>query len=73
MRRRAIADANHSRPVGDPEVVLLDDPGTRAFWARRFQEPAKKIEQAVEDVGNDPARVAQYLGKPWPYEKSGIV
>ncbi|WP_084673836.1 DUF3606 domain-containing protein [Methylobacterium sp. WSM2598] len=68
-----MADANHSRRVGDPEVVLLDAPGTRAFWALRFQEPAEKIEQAVEEVGNDPARVAQHLGKPWPYEKSGIV
>ncbi|ACL55112.1 DUF3606 domain-containing protein [Methylobacterium nodulans] len=68
-----MADATHGRSTGDPERVLLDDADTRAFWARRLQVPIEQIEAAVEAVGDDPARVAAHLGKPWPYEESGIV
>jgi hypothetical protein len=35
--------------------------------------PAEQVQAAVEAVGSDAARVAAHLGKPWPYEKSGIV
>ncbi|MEH3117636.1 MAG: DUF3606 domain-containing protein [Methylorubrum populi] len=58
---------------GDPATVVLDKPHDRAFWARRFEVPVEQVQAAVEAVGTDPARVAAHLGKPWPYEKSGIV
>jgi hypothetical protein len=38
-----------------------------------FEVPAEQVQAAVEAVGPDAARVAAHLGKPWPYEKSGIV
>ena len=31
------------------------------------------VQAAVEAVGHEPARVAAQLGKPWPFEGSGIV
>ncbi|GJD53738.1 hypothetical protein OPKNFCMD_6516 [Methylobacterium crusticola] len=68
-----MTDVDHAEPAGDPGAVLLDGPRARAFWARRFQVPVEQVEAAVEAVGPDPARVAARLGKPWPYEGSGIV
>ena len=58
---------------GDPETVNLSESESRAFWARRFQLPIEQVESAVEAVGNDPAKVAERLGKPWPFDGSGIV
>ena len=58
---------------GDPARVVLDEPRDRAYWARRFEVPVEQVQAAVEAVGSDAARVAAHLGKPWPYEASGIV
>lgn len=58
---------------GDPAQVVLDAPRDRAYWARRFEVSVEQVQAAVEAVGSDAARVAAHLGKPWPYEKSGIV
>ncbi|CAO4133625.1 DUF3606 domain-containing protein [Methylorubrum extorquens] len=66
------SDAGHA-VSGDPAQVVLDAPRDRAYWARRFEVPAEQVQAAVEAVGSDAARVAAHLGKPWPYEKSGIV
>ncbi|BAU89826.1 hypothetical protein MPPM_1221 [Methylorubrum populi] len=58
---------------GDPAQVVLDAPRDRAYWARRFEVSTEQVQAAVEAVGSDAARVAAHLGKPWPYEKSGVV
>lgn len=58
---------------GDPAEVVLGEPRDRAYWARRFEVPVEQVQAAVEAVGSDAARVAAHLGKPWPYEASGIV
>ena len=58
---------------GDPDVVNLKVPRSRAFWARRFEVPVERVQAAVDAVGTDPEKVAAHLGKPWPYEASGIV
>ncbi|MGX5773795.1 DUF3606 domain-containing protein [Methylorubrum zatmanii] len=58
---------------GDPATVVLDEPRDRAYWARRFEVPVEQVQAAVEAVGPEAARVAAHLGKPWPYEASGIV
>jgi hypothetical protein len=59
--------------AGDPDTVSLKEPRSRAFWARRFEVPVEQVEAAVAAAGTDPAKVAAHLGKPWPYDKSGIV
>ena len=58
---------------GDPDIVSLKEPRDRAYWARRFEVPVERLEAAVQAAGSDPAKVAAHLGKPWPYEASGIV
>ena len=58
---------------GDPATISLEEPRDRAFWARRFEVPVERLEAAVEAAGPDPSKVAAHLGKPWPYEASGIV
>ncbi len=58
---------------GDPATVVLDEPRDRAYWARRFEVPVEQVQAAVEAVGPEAARGAAHLGKPWPYEASGIV
>jgi len=58
---------------GDPDSISLKEPRDRAFWARRFEVPVERLEAAVQAVGLDPSKVAAHLGKPWPYEASGIV
>lgn len=58
---------------GDPDRVNVADPSARAYWARRFQVPVEELEAAVRAVGTEPARVAAELGRPWPFEDSGIV
>ncbi|MFE1602967.1 DUF3606 domain-containing protein [Methylobacterium sp. ID0610] len=68
-----MAKTPDDHPTGDPERVVLESAPTRAFWARRLQVPVETLQAAVEAVGTDPARVAAHLGKPWPYEESGIV
>ncbi|GAB6841570.1 hypothetical protein HNR00_000799 [Methylorubrum rhodinum] len=60
-------------PSGDPATVVLKQPRDRAYWARRLEVPVEQVQAAVEAVGPDPAQVAAHLGKPWPYEASGIV
>ena len=62
-----------SAASGDPAEVVLREPRDRAYWARRFEVPVEQVQAAVEAVGSDAARVAAHLGKPWPYEASGIV
>ena len=56
-----------------PTIVNVAEPWTRAYWARSFEVPVEQIEAAVAAVGTDPARVAAYLGRSWPFEASGIV
>ena len=58
---------------GDPDTVSLKERRDRAFWARRFEVPVERLEAAVEAAGSDRSKVAAHLGKPWPYEASGIV
>lgn len=58
---------------GDPDTISLKEPRDRAFWARRFEVPVERLEDAVKAAGSDPSKVAAHLGKPWPYEASGIV
>ena len=70
----ATAVANETNAArGDPAEVVLGEPRDRAYWARRFEVPVEQVQAAVEAVGSDAARVAAHLGKPWPYEASGIV
>lgn len=57
----------------EPSAVALTDPATRAYWARRFQVPVETLQEAVDAVGTDPKTVAARLGRPWPFEGSGIV
>lgn len=56
-----------------PRTVSLKEPRDKAYWARYFQTPSEDVEAAVAEVGHDPAKVAERLGKPWPFEASGIV
>lgn len=58
---------------GDPDTISLEEPRDRAFWARRFEVPVERLEAAVHAGGSDPSKVAAHLGKPWPYDQSGIV
>lgn len=61
-------------PAGDElDSVNLSTPTAAAYWARHFQATREQMQEAVDAVGHDPRAVAEYLGKPWPYEKSGIV
>ncbi len=57
----------------EPATVNVSEPWTRAYWARRFEASVERVEEAVRTVGDDPARVAAHLGKPWPFDKTGIV
>ncbi|GJE26971.1 DUF3606 domain-containing protein [Methylobacterium organophilum] len=57
----------------EPARVNVEDARAAAYWARRFQVPVEQVQSAVATVGDDPARVAAHLGKPWPYTLSGIV
>lgn len=57
----------------EPKRVNVDDASAAAYWARRFQVPVEDVKAAVQRVGDQPAVVAAELGKPWPYEASGIV
>ena len=57
----------------EPKRVNVEDPSAAAYWARRFQVPVEDVIEAVREGGVDPAAVAARLGKPWPYEASGIV
>ncbi len=57
----------------EPTIVNVSEPWTLAYWARRLEMPSEAVEAAVAVVGNDPAKVAAHLGRPWPYEGSGIV
>lgn len=68
-----MADERSGGASGDPAAVVLAEPRDRAYWARRFEVPVEQVQAAVEAVGSDPARVAAYLGRPWPFEASGIV
>ncbi|WP_019906450.1 DUF3606 domain-containing protein [Methylobacterium sp. 77] len=54
-------------------TVTLTEPRDKAYWARYFQTPSEEVEAAVAEVGHDPAKVAERLGKSWPFEGSGIV
>jgi hypothetical protein len=53
--------------------VNVEDPSSAAYWARRLQVPVENVTEAVQAVGDDPAAVAAHLGRPWPYDGSGIV
>ena len=66
---------DETRPSPDhaPELVHFDPLDAGAYWARRFQVPVEKIREATQAVGDDPAKVAAYLGRPWPVEDSEIV
>lgn len=57
----------------EPATVNVSEPWTLAYWARRFEVPSEDVQAAVEAVGHEPARVAAHLGRPWPFEGSGIV
>ena len=67
--------SNSAKPGNDhePVTVNVSEPWTRAYWARRFEVPIEEVQAAVDAVGHEPARVAAQLGKPWPFEGSGIV
>ena len=67
------AQTENSPASGEPDHVNLTTPDGRAYWARHFQVTVEQMVDAVERVGQDPQRVAAHLGKPWPYEASGIV
>lgn len=56
-----------------PKRVNVEEPSAAAYWARRFQVPVEDVIAAVHAAGDDPAAVAAHLGRPWPYEASGIV
>ena len=58
---------------GDPDTISLKKPRDRAFWSRPFEVPVERLEAAVKAARPDPSKVAAHLGKPWPYEASGIV
>lgn len=60
-------------PTGEPSRVSVEEPRESAYWARTFQVPVEQVKEAVAAVGDDPARVAERLGKPWPDPESGIV
>ena len=61
-------------PANDePDRVDLARPDAAAYWARHFQVTVERMHEAVSAVGDDPRHVAAHLGKPWPYEGSGIV
>lgn len=57
----------------EPTSVNVSEPWTLAYWARRLEVPIEQIEDAVKAVGHEPAKVAAHLGKPWPFQASGIV
>ncbi len=57
----------------EPDTVNVSEPWTRAYWARRLEVPVEQVVAAVETVGHEPAAVAAHLGRPWPFEGSGIV
>ncbi|KQP29950.1 hypothetical protein ASF49_14855 [Methylobacterium sp. Leaf104] len=57
----------------EPATVNVSEPWTLAYWARRFEVPREAVEAAVAAVGHEPAKVAAQLGRPWPFEGSGIV
>lgn len=57
----------------EPHRVNVEDASAAAYWARRFQVPVEDVKAAVQRAGDRPAAVAAELGKPWPYEASGIV
>ncbi|MCJ2044524.1 DUF3606 domain-containing protein [Methylobacterium sp. J-078] len=57
----------------EPATVNVSEPWTLAYWARRFEVPREEVEAAVAAVGHEPAKVAAQLGRPWPFEGSGIV
>lgn len=57
----------------EPATVNVSEPWTLAYWARRFEVPREEVEAAVEAVGHEPDKVAARLGRPWPFEGSGIV
>ncbi len=56
-----------------PATVGLAEPRDKAYWARYFQVPQEDVEAAVAAVGSDASKVAAHLGRPWPFEASGIV
>lgn len=68
-----MSDNSAVTKAGDPDRVNLTEPQSRAFWARRFEVPIGRVQDAVATVGTDPEKVSAHLGKPWPYEASGIV
>lgn len=57
----------------EPAIVNVSEPWTLAYWARRLEVPSEEVEAAVAAVGHEPAKVAAHLGRPWPFEGSGIV
>lgn len=57
----------------EPTRVNLSEPWTSAYWARRLEVPVEQLQAAVDAVGDEPSKVAEHLGKPWPYQSSGIV
>lgn len=68
-----MTDDSRGVTAGDPDTVNLKEPHSRAFWARRFEVPVERVQDAVAAVGTEPDKVAAHLGRPWPYEASGIV
>lgn len=57
----------------EPATVNVSEPWTAAYWARRLEVPVEQIQAAVEAVGDDPRRVAEHLGRPWPFNPGTIV
>lgn len=68
-----ILDTDATRTDHEPNAVNLSEPWTRAYWARRLEVSVERVQAAVDAVGSDPSKVAAHLGKPWPFEGSGIV
>lgn len=68
-----MTDERDRADTSDPDTVNIADASARAFWARRLQVSVENLEAAVRAVGTEPARVAAHLGRPWPFEGSGIV
>ena len=66
-------DDNQSQGNHEPTCVAVSEPWALAYWARRLETPAEDVQAAVAAVGDEPAKVAAQLGKPWPFEGSGIV
>ena len=73
MLKRLEETMSDDATSGEPDTVNVSEPDAAAYWAQRFQVPVERVQEAVAAVGHDLERVAAHLGRPWPFEASGIV